>query len=158
MSPPKKEIMQIGEVAKRADTTIRTVRYYLHEGMISAVQRSKGGFYLFDANIVDKVRYICHLRELGLSLSNIKHLIEIRRKSKIGGTASSLLRARLEEQLEFTEKKIEEYLELKRELSETIRVLEKCADCKGKPKRSVCGQCSVLQNYDKLPSPMKAVY
>lgn len=150
--------MQIGEVAKRADTTVRTVRYYLQEGLISAVQRSKGGFYLFDANTVDRVRYICHLRELGLSLSNIKQLIVIRRKSKMGGTASNLLRARLEKQLEFAEKKIAEYLDLKRELSETIRVLEQCAECKSKPKRSVCGQCSVLQNHDKLPSPMRAIY
>jgi DNA-binding transcriptional MerR regulator len=67
--------MQIGEVANLTNTTIRTVRYYLQEGLIRATDRSQGGFYLFDRRTVETVRYICHLRDLGLSLSKIKELI-----------------------------------------------------------------------------------
>ena len=151
-------MIQIGEVANRAGTTTRTVRYYLQEDLISAEERSPGGFYLFNQNVVDKISYICHLRELGLSLGNIKQLIRIRRESVDGGSASRLLRERLETQLEFTEKKIEEFVELKQEIAETIRVLEKCGDCQSQPRRSICSSCSVLQDMDKLPAPMKAVY
>ena len=158
MPSTKSNLIQIGEVANRADTTIRTVRYYLQEDLISAAERSPGGFYLFSQNAVNKVSYICHLRELGLSLGNIKQLIRIRRESVDGRTASRLLRERLEAQLQFTGKKIEEFVELKHEIAETIRVLEKCADCQSQPRRSICSACSVLQDVDKLPSPMKAVY
>jgi DNA-binding transcriptional MerR regulator len=154
----KKEIMQIGEVADRANTTIRTVRYYLQEGLIRATERSQGGFYLFDKNTIETVRYICHLRELGLSLSTIKELIDIRRESKQGGTASRILRDRLGEQLEFIEKKLKEYRELKQEISTTIKVLKHCDGCKSNPSRSVCGSCSVLSELDDLPSPIKAIY
>ncbi len=158
MNPNKNNLIQIGKVAERAGTTIRTVRYYLQQGLIKASERSQGGFYLFDDNSVDKVRYICHLRELGLSLGKIKQLIEIRRESADGGSASRLLRTFLEEQLKSTEKKIEEFLELKGEISETIQVLEKCADCDFKPRRSVCGSCSILKDMERLPAPMKAIY
>lgn len=91
MQSTKKEIMQIGEVANLANTTIRTVRYNLQEELICATERSQGGFYLFDNCAVETVRYICHLRDLGLSLSKIKKLIEIRRESKNGGKASRIL-------------------------------------------------------------------
>lgn len=150
--------MQIGEVANHANTTIRTVRYYLQEELIRATERSQGGFYLFDNSAVETVRYICHLRDLGLSLSKIKELIEIRRESKSGGKASHILQDRLENQLEFIEKKLKEYKELKGEISKTIQVLKNCEGCKTNPSRSVCGTCSVLSALDDLPSPMKAIY
>jgi DNA-binding transcriptional MerR regulator len=158
MESTKKEIMQIGEVANLTNTTIRTVRYYLQEGLIRATDRSQGGFYLFDKRTVETVRYICHLRDLGLSLSKIKELIDIRRESKNGGKASRILQDRLEEQLEFIEKKLKEYSELKREISKTIQILKNCEGCKSNPNRSVCSSCSVLSELEDLPSPMKAIY
>jgi DNA-binding transcriptional MerR regulator len=158
MQSTRKEILQIGEIANLANTTIRTVRYYLQEGLIRATERSQGGFYLFDKTTAETVRYICHLRDLGLSLGKIKELIDIRRESNQGGTASQILQDRLEEQLEFIEKKLKEYIELKREISTTIQILKNCEGCKSNPDRSVCGACSVLSELEDLPSPMKAIY
>ena len=158
MTVPKSPLLQIGEVANRAQTTIRTVRYYLQQDLIDAAERSPGGFYLFSDSAVDKVRYICHLRELGLSLRNIKDLIRIRRESGEGGQASLLLRTRLQEQLAFTEKKIQEFTDLKGEIAATIRVLKRCAECKSEPRRAVCEKCGVLSDGGALPAPMKAVY
>ena len=151
-------LIQIGEVASQSDTTIRTVRYYLQEGLIREAERSQGGFYLFAQDVVEKVRYICLLREMGLSLPEIKLLIQIRRGSDSGGVASQRLRDRLDEQLGLTEKRIEAFQKLKREISETIKVLEGCEGCKARPVKSVCGKCSVMKDADKLPAPMKAIY
>ena len=151
-------LLQIGEVAKKAGTTIRTVRYYLQEGLIGETDRSQGGFYLFEEDAVEKVRYICLLRDMGLSLPEIKLLIQIRQNSDDGGAASQLLRERLKEQLGLTEHKIEEFQKLKQEIAGTIKVLEGCEGCKAKPDHSICGQCSVLKDSDKLPAPMKAIY
>lgn len=158
MDIEQQKLLQIGQVADQADTTIRTVRYYLQQGLLKEVERSPGGFYLFSRNTVDKVRYICLLRELGLPLERIKNFIDKRRNASDGESASNSLRNVLEEQLESTKKKIDEFITLKDELTETIRVLEGCAECKSKPKRSVCGKCSIFKNFDGLPAPMKAIF
>ena len=152
------KLLQIGQVAEQAETTIRTVRYYLQQGLLKEADRSPGGFYLFDKNTVDKVRYICLLRELGLPLGKIQNFIENRRNAPDGASASNSLKRILEEQLESTEKKIKEFMTLKNELTETIRVLDSCSECKSKPERSFCGRCSVFEQFDKLPAPMKAVF
>ncbi|KIX14322.1 MerR family transcriptional regulator [Dethiosulfatarculus sandiegensis] len=151
-------LLQIGEVAKRCNTTIRTVRYYLQEGLISEADRSQGGFYLFEEAAVEKVRYICMLREIGLSLQEIKMLIHIRRSSDTGGEAAQHLRERLGEQLKMSEEKIEEFKKLKTEITGTIKVLEGCEGCQNKPRHSTCSKCRVLKDSEKLPAPMKAVY
>ena len=158
MNLKQDKLFQIGQVAEQAETTIRTVRYYLQQGLLKEVERSPGGFYLFDKNTVDKVRYICLLRELGLPLVKIKKFIQKRRNAPDGASASKSLKEILEEQVESTEKKIEEFIVLKKELTETIGVLENCSKCESKPEHSVCGKCSVFDNFDELPAPMKAVF
>lgn len=151
-------LIQIGEVARRAGTTVRTVRYYLEEGLIGHSDRSPGGFYLFEPAAADRVGYIIHLRELGLSLTDISDLIDIRRNSEQGGQAARLLRQRLAGQLEFTERKIEEYRRLKDEIARTLEVLDQCADCTARPGEGQCGPCSVLGEPELLPTPIKAIY
>ena len=158
MTPAKKMPMQIGETARRAGATIRTVRYYLQQGLIGAAERSRGGFYLFDEETVDQIGYILRLRELGLSLGEIKQLIDVRRKAPDGETASHQLRDRLAEQLAFTEQKIAQYQALQREISETLGALEKCAGCRSKPGRAVCASCSAFKNLKNWPAPLKAIY
>jgi len=158
MTAEKKTLMQIGTVAKRAATTIRTVRYYLQLGLISETARSPGGFYLFDTDAVDRVRYICHLRELGLSLGDIQKLINIRRHSPVGAAASRGLRARLELQIRTIEQKIADFQQLKQEIAAAVQVLRQCADCDRKPGPSVCAACPVLHSLDDPPAPMKVVF
>lgn len=158
MNIEQNKSLQIGQVAEQAETTIRTVRYYLQEGLLKEIGRSPGGFYLFDNNTVDKVRYICLLRELGLPLGKIKSFIENRRNALDGASASSSLIVLLEEQLETTDKKIKEFMTLKTELIKTMRVLENCSACKSKPESSVCRTCTVFRKFDELPAPLKAVF
>jgi len=73
--------LQIGEVAKRAGVSIDTLRYYEKVKLLPRASRSTGGFRLFGAEHVDRVRFIKQAQELGFSLDEIRDLLAT------GGTA-----------------------------------------------------------------------
>lgn len=69
------EGLQIGEVAKRAGVSIDTLRYYEKVKLLPRAGRSTGGFRLFAAEHIDRVRFIKHAQELGFSLDEIRDLL-----------------------------------------------------------------------------------
>lgn len=150
-------LLKIGEVAQQAGTTVRTVRYYLEEDFISYSDRSDGGFYLFDPNIVEKVKFIKKLKDLGLTLKEIKALYMIRKENATGDDAYKLVVERLTKQQELTEKKIREYQDLKKEISNAISLVNECKGCQKKPNRENCSACDVVRKWDLVPSPFGAI-
>jgi DNA-binding transcriptional MerR regulator len=64
--------MRVGELAKRAGITVRTLQYYDKEGLLSPSAESEGGFRLYSENDVVKLAQILTMKELGFSLSEIK--------------------------------------------------------------------------------------
>lgn len=152
-----KALLQIGEVAKGAGTTIRTVRYYLEEGFIEAADRSPGGFYLFNAEAVDKVRLIQKLKDLGLPLKEIRSLYNIRREQPTGNQAYPLVLKKLNRERELTVKKIADYRNLLQELDEAIRLVAECEGCRKRPTRENCLACEVTRKRDRIPLPFGAI-
>ncbi len=153
----KRSLLQVGEVAAQSHTTIRTVRYYLEQGFIEASERSPGGFYLFDQGVVDKVRFIQNLKELGLPLKEIKELYKIRKEKKRGNDAYPLVLERLLKQRTLIEKKIAEYSRLKKELSEAIVLVSECEGCAKSPTRENCLACEVVKKRNSVPLPFGAI-
>lgn len=150
-------LLQVGELARQAGTTIRTVRYYLEQGFIEASERSPGGFYLFDSNAVDKVRFVQRLKELGLPLKEIKALYKIRKEKKRGDDAYPLVLERLVKHRTLVERKISEYSELRKELDEAIVLVSECEGCEKRPTRENCAACEVLKKRSTIPVPFGAI-
>lgn len=67
--------LQIGEVARRAGVSIDTLRYYEKVKLLPRAGRSTGGFRLFAAEHVERVRFIKQAQELGFSLEEIRDLL-----------------------------------------------------------------------------------
>jgi len=153
----KRYLLQVGEVAARSRTTIRTVRYYLELGFIEASERSPGGFYLFDEGVVDKVRFIQNLKEIGLPLKEIKELYKIRKEKKRGNDAYPLVLERLLKHRTMVEKKISEYSRLKKERSEAIALVSECEGCTKNPTRENCLACEVVKKRNSVPLPFGAI-
>lgn len=153
----KKRLLQIGEVARQAGTTLRTVRYYLELGFIEASERSPGGFYLFDSSEVDKIRFIQSLKELGLPLKEIKALYKIRKEKKRGHDAYPLVLERLLKHRLAVEKKIKEYSKLKHELDEAVILVGECNGCQKKPTRENCLACEIVKKRSGIPLPFGAI-
>ena len=64
-----------GEVAKLCGVTVRTVQYYDARGILLPSELSEGGRRLYTDDDVRRMRIICFLRELGLSLDAISQLL-----------------------------------------------------------------------------------
>lgn len=70
------KLFKIGEVAKFADTTIKTIRYYEKVDLIKPVKVDEfSGYRYFDANAVQIAQKIQKLKKFGLSLSEIRAFI-----------------------------------------------------------------------------------
>jgi MerR family transcriptional regulator, repressor of the yfmOP operon len=70
--------LRIGEVAERAETTVRTVRYYEEVGLLpGSEERSHGQHRSYSEADVERLREILQLRDLlNLSLEQLRGLVE----------------------------------------------------------------------------------
>lgn len=64
--------MTVGELAKRMNTTVRTLQYYDREGLLSPSAESEGGRRLYADKDVVKLHQIQCMKYLGFSLDDIK--------------------------------------------------------------------------------------
>jgi MerR family mercuric resistance operon transcriptional regulator len=70
--------MTRGEVADKADVNPETLRYYERKELIPKPPRSDGGFRLYDASYVERLRFIKRAKDLGFTLAEIKGLLDLR--------------------------------------------------------------------------------
>jgi DNA-binding transcriptional MerR regulator len=70
--------LRIGEVAERAQTTVRTVRYYEEVGLLpGSEKRARGQHRSYSEADVERLREILQLKELlNLSLDELRGLVE----------------------------------------------------------------------------------
>lgn len=69
---------RIGELAKLANVTPDTIRYYEKQQMIDHEVRTEGGFRLYTDNDLQRLRFIRYARQLGFPLDSIRELLSIR--------------------------------------------------------------------------------
>ncbi|MCM0650180.1 MerR family transcriptional regulator [Clostridium swellfunianum] len=68
-----KELMTVGELAKKMDTTVRTLQYYDKEGVLKPSAQSEGGRRLYSNKDMVKLHQILSMKFLGFSLDDIKN-------------------------------------------------------------------------------------
>ncbi|MFE3168917.1 MerR family transcriptional regulator [Streptomyces sp. NPDC059224] len=68
-------LLTIGELARATGLTVRTIRYWSDEGVLTPVGRSSGGYRLYDAGSFARLELIRTLRELGLGLAHVRAVL-----------------------------------------------------------------------------------
>ena len=71
-------MFQIGEFAKRSGVSTDTLRFYEKNGLIVPAGRSESGYRLYNETNLQQIHFILKSKEVGLSLEDIKELMEIR--------------------------------------------------------------------------------
>lgn len=66
--------MRIGEAARRAGVSVRALRYYEEQGLLTSA-RTPGGQREFDEDAVDRVRFFQQLYAAGLPSRRIAELL-----------------------------------------------------------------------------------
>lgn len=67
----------VGQVAERSGLTPRAVRLYERRGLIPETTRTNSGYRTYGDGDVDVLRFIHQARDLGLSLEEIKRILDL---------------------------------------------------------------------------------
>ncbi|UTV27588.1 Zn(2+)-responsive transcriptional regulator [Photobacterium atrarenae] len=68
----------IGQLAKLCDVSSDTLRFYEKNGLLTPAGRSDSGYRLYNEACLKQINFILKAKELGLSLDEIRELLEIR--------------------------------------------------------------------------------
>ena len=66
--------MRIGELAKRSDCDVETVRFYEREGLLDAPAREANGYRRYTETHQVQLKFIRHCRSLGMGLPEVRTL------------------------------------------------------------------------------------
>jgi len=111
----------IGELSRQTGVKVPTIRYYEQVGLINAAERSDGNQRRYGKAELERLGFIKHARDLGLSLEAIRELIALssdpcRFCDKVDGIAR--------QHLHHVRDKISQLQNLEREL---VRIVDGCA-------------------------------
>ncbi|GEA67052.1 MerR family transcriptional regulator [Acinetobacter pittii] len=128
---PESSLMSfsIGQLSKKADIPIDTIRYYEKVGVLDRIQRSENNYRVYTEQTLADLLFIKHCRELNISLSDIKTLKEMKTQPKQACTEIDNL---VDKYLKEVSEKIERLLLLKESLIDlkqhcsTNRTVDEC--------------------------------
>ena len=131
--------MKIGELAKRTDCSVQTIRHYEKEQLIASVERSEGNFRLYDEAAVEQLLFIKHCRSLDLSLPEIRQLLGL---SRSPSAQCDDVNRMIDAHIDQVEARIQELTKL----NEQLRMLRRsCSN------RRTVEQCGILRNLSATP-------
>ena len=129
-----------GEIAKACGVTVRTVQYYDNRGILIPSTLSEGGRRLYSEDDLRKMKIICFLREIGLSIDTIGQLL----KEEDPGSVISIL-------LDQQEKSLEDEIGERREKLERLSDLRKgLKDFGSVSVESIGDVATLMENKKKL--------
>jgi Cd(II)/Pb(II)-responsive transcriptional regulator len=70
--------MTIGELARRTECQIETIRFYEHEGLLPKPARTSGNFRRYGEKHAELLSFIRHCRYLDMALNEIRILLRFR--------------------------------------------------------------------------------
>ena len=137
---------RIGELAKKADKTVRTIHFYEELGLLKPASRSPGGFRMYTTQALDRIHWIERLQELGFSLTDIKQFLADFHAHDTGPQSMEALKSFYTEKLSETQSAIERLQTLASELTASISYLQACSGCAVSDPVHACAQCDDAQH------------
>jgi MerR family mercuric resistance operon transcriptional regulator len=130
------ENMTIGQLARRTELNVESVRYYERRGLIPEPRRSGSGYRLYSQEAIARINFIKRAKTLGFSLSEISELLSLRVDPE---STCRMVRTRAREKTADIESKIETLQDMKRAL------VKLTASCRGSGPTSECPILDFLQ-------------
>ena len=70
--------MKIGELAERAGTSVKTIRYYDDVGVLPAQEWTPSGYHLYGEDALDRYRFVRAAQAVGFRLGEIRAIVALR--------------------------------------------------------------------------------
>lgn len=146
-------------MARLSGNTLRTVRFYEEAGILQPDRRSAGGHRLFSQRQLDRLRFISDMRLAGLSLDQIRSLLELKPGSATGLEAAERIESALEDQIDRLQERIRQFSRLQRELKRVHRLLQDCRRCTDDDWEPYqCEECELWPPKSKLPQSLRVLW
>lgn len=129
--------MFIGEVSKKANISIKTIRYYEELGLLHRPKRTLSQYRIYHQHDLEKLLFIKKAKDLGLTLAEIKKIIK--RSSRGVDATCKLVHDVFGQKISEYERKIKELTETKKRLSSRLQHWINPKDAKN-IKFSICPQ------------------
>ncbi len=105
-----------GEIAKLCGVSVRTVQYYDTRGILTPSELSEGGRRLYSEDDFKRMKIICFLRDVGISINSIGELLSETNLSSIISTLLEQQEQLLRKEISERQTKLDMLNEIKREI------------------------------------------
>ncbi len=105
-----------GEIAKLCSVSVRTVQYYDTRKILVPSELSEGGRRLYSEDDLKKMKIICFLREIGVSINSIGELFNEKEPEKVIEILLQQQENDLQNEIQEQEKKLDTIKELKKHI------------------------------------------
>ncbi len=69
--------LSIGQLSKQTGCKVPTIRYYEQIGLLPPPPRSEGNQRRYGKTHLERLRFICHARELGFAIDSVRQLLQL---------------------------------------------------------------------------------
>jgi DNA-binding transcriptional MerR regulator len=146
-------------MARLSHSTLRTVRFYEEEGILRPARRTEGGHRLFERTELDRLMLVTDMRMAGLSLDDIKAILEVKKTAATGAEAASEATRVLNARIEELKEKIAVLTRLRDDLTETSKIVSACLNCQEPTSFPAnCATCSVMTQHQVLPRSVRVLW
>ena len=126
-----------GDLARATGNTIRTIRFYEEQGLLRPAEVSEGGHRRYTGEDLEKLRFIADLREVGLPLSEIREVLDLRNGCQSAAELAARFERVLMNHIEAAQRRLERLRRVKRELVEALTAIQSRLTCRD-PDRCPC--------------------
>lgn len=144
-------LMHIGELARKAGVSTRTLRFYEEQGLLQPTVKTERGVRIYAPDQVKRLRLIQMLKSLGFSLKKIQHYLSLSSEGHSAGEVARQVREMLAVQIQHAEMKIRQYEQARAEMERSFSALADCLACSDKSPGQSCPCEKLTQKYDELP-------
>ena len=116
-------VYAIGDIARKAGLTPRTIRYYEDIGLLASVRRVEGGRRVYTDDDLRRLKFITRLKVLGLSLDEMKELEDLYLTHRSNDQVLPHLMELLDRHLRTIASRIEQLSTLQRDIEDYKRHL-----------------------------------
>ena len=134
--------MKIGELARVAQCTVETVRYYEKAGLLAAPARTAANYRSYGSVHVDRLRFIRKCRALDMTHEEIRALLEL--MDQPAGDCGGVNQL-LDEHIAHVQVRIAELSQLKQQLSKLRQ------RCQSQKTMDACGILEGLASMETAP-------
>jgi len=131
--------LTIGKLAKKADVSIDSIRFYERRGLIAEPMRTESNYRVYPLEAADRLKFIKKAQKLGFSLGEIQELLDLRHNLAV---SKADVKAKTEEKIRNIRGKIQD-------LSRMLKALEQLDEsCDGHGPIVDCPILKALANDD----------